>query len=192
MQLTTMHSPTFNSFPIPLPPQYLTSHSIPQSLPFSTTLHVPTHYALSYSQRFTNSSHSPISPFPFKPPVTSSQHQSPCNTPLCTLQQSTFYQFLSPTNISLLIQTPSNIQSAALTMQLPTMHCPAGNPFPIPLTHQYRTSHSIPQYYPVSNIQHVVPYYELSCNQMFPNSSYPQTSPFPFNPPVTSSQQHSP
>jgi len=43
------------------------------------------------------------------------------------------------------IQSPSKIQSAALTMQLPTMHSPAVNCFPIPLTHQYLLSHSIPR-----------------------------------------------
>ena len=82
---------------------------------------------------------------PFNPPVTSSQHHSPCSSPLCTLLQSIVSQFLSPTNISLPIQSPSNIQSAPLTMQLPTMHSHTVNCFPIPLTHQYLPSHSIPQ-----------------------------------------------
>ena len=145
MQLHTMHSPAVNCFPIPLTQQYLPSYSIPQYHPVSTTHHAAPHYALSYSQLFPNSSQTPISPFPFNPPVTSSQHHSPCSSTLCTLLQSTVSQFLSPTNISLPIQSPSNIQSAPLTMQLPTMHSPTVNCFQIPLTHQYLPSHSIPQ-----------------------------------------------
>ena len=145
MQLPTMHSPTGNCFQIPLTHQYLPSHSSPQLNPFSTN-HYETHnYALSYSQQFPNSFHPPISPFPFNPPVTSNQHHSPYSSPLCTLIQSTVSQFLSPTNKSLPIQSPSNIQSAPLTIQLPTMHSPTVNCFPITLTHQYPPSHSLPQ-----------------------------------------------
>jgi len=145
MQLPTMHSPAVNCFPIPLTQQYLPSHSIPPvtssqhhspcSSPLCTLLHSTVSQFLSPTS---------IS-LPIQSPVTSSQHHSPCSSPLCTLIQSTVSQFLSLTNISLPIQSPSNIQSAPLTMQLHTMHSPAVNCFPIPLTHQYLPSHSIPQ-----------------------------------------------
>jgi len=148
MQLPTMHSPAVNRFPIPLTHQYLPSHSIPQQHSVSTTHHAAFHCTISCSQLFPNSSHPPITPFPFNPPVSSSQHHSPCMSPLCSLLHSIVSQFLPRTNISLPIQSPSNIQSAPLAMQLPTMHSPAVNCFPIPLTHHYLPSHSIP-----SNIQ---------------------------------------
>ena len=82
---------------------------------------------------------------PFNSLVTSNQHFSPCNSPLWTLLHSTVSQILSPTNISLPIQSSSNIQSAPLTIQLPNMHSPTVNCFPITLTHQYPPSHSHPQ-----------------------------------------------
>jgi hypothetical protein len=82
MQLTTMHSPAANCFPIPP--------------------HIPSNH-----------------------PVTFSQQHSQCSSPLCTLLQPNASQF--PTHPT---QTPNNIQSAALTMQLPTVHSPTANSFP--------------------------------------------------------------
>jgi hypothetical protein len=49
----------------------------------------------------------------------------------------------APTHLTLLIQSPSNIQSAVLTMQLLTVHSPAVNCFPVPLSHKYLPQHSI-------------------------------------------------
>ena len=49
----------------------------------------------------------------------------------------------APTHLTLLIQSPSNIQSAVLIMNLPTMQSPAVNCFPIPLNHKYLPQHSI-------------------------------------------------
>ena len=170
MQLPTLHSPTVNCFPIPLTHQYLPSHSIPQSYPVSTTHHASPHYAPSCSQLFPNSPLPPISNFPFNPPVTSNQHHSTCSSPLCNLLQSTVSKFLSPNNISLLIQTHSKIQSAALTMQLPTMQFPAVNGFQIPLTHKYPLPIQSP-----SNIQ-LAP-----LTMQLPTMHSPAVNPFPIS-----------
>ena len=143
LQLRSPPIPLYSPLPLCTFQMPHTSNLIPQYHPVSSTHHAAPHYALSSNQLFPNSSHPPISPFPFNPPVTSSQHHSPCSSPLCTLLQSTVSQFLSPTNISLPIQSPSNIQSAPLTIQLPTMHSPAVNCFPIPLSHQYLPQHYI-------------------------------------------------
>jgi len=110
--------------------------------------------------------------------------------PQCTVLQSTVSQFLTPTNIALPIQYHSNIQSAPLNMNFPTMNSPAINCYPILLTHQYLPSHSIPKYHPISSTHHAAPHYELSCNQLLPNSSHTPITPFPFNPQVPSNQQH--
>jgi len=144
MQLPTMNSPAVNSFPIPLTHQYLPSHSTPsniQSAPL--TMQLPTMHDPAVNSFPIPLTHQQLPSHSI--PVTSSQHHSSCSSPQYILLQSTVSQFLSPTNISLPIQSPSNIQSAPLTMQLPTMHSPTVNSFPIPLTHPYLPSHSIPR-----------------------------------------------
>ena len=128
------YDPRVHSLPIN-PPVTSSQHHSPCSSPLCTLLQPTVSQFLSP----TNIS------LPINPPVTSSQHHSTCSSSLCTLLQPTVSHFLSPTNISLPIQSPSNIQSAPLTMQLHTMHSPTFNCFPIPLTHQYLPSHSIPQ-----------------------------------------------
>jgi hypothetical protein len=120
MQLPTMHYPAANCFPIPP--------------------HIPSKHPVTFSHK-----HSPCSPplcnllqptvsqshthDPTNHPVTFSQQHSPCSSSLCTLLQPIVSQ--SRTHP---IQSPSNIQSAAINMQLPTMHSPAANCFPIPPT----------------------------------------------------------
>ena len=143
MQLPTTQSSTVYGFPVPFTQKYLPSNSNPRKPAVKITHHAAPHYAQSYSQQFSNSPQPPISPFTFNPPVTFRQHHTPCSYAICTLLQSTVSQFFSPTNISLPIQSPSNIQSAPLTIQLPTMHSPAVNCFPIPLSHQYLPQHYI-------------------------------------------------
>ena len=49
----------------------------------------------------------------------------------------------APTHLTLPIQSPSNIQSAALLMKLPIMQSPAVNSFPVPLNHKYLPHHPI-------------------------------------------------
>ena len=78
-------------------------------------------------------SSTPVTPIPLYAPL-----------PLCTPQMPT-------THLTHPIQSPSNIQSAPLTMQLTTMHSPALNCFPIPLTHKY-----LPQHYILRHPQFIV------------------------------------
>jgi len=100
-------------------------------------------------------------------------------------------QFVSPNNISLPIQTPSNIQLEPFTMQFPKMHTPTFNSFPILLTHQYLLSHSIPQKLPVSTTHHEAPKHALSYSQLVPISCNRNISHIPYNLTVTSPQHHS-
>ena len=149
-------------------------------------------------------------PFPFNHPLTFSQWHSPCSSPLCTLLQPTishsphtpsnhpvtFSQQHSPYSSALCtplqptgsqsptypIQSPSNIQSEALTMQLPTMHSPAANCFPIPP--------HIPFNHPVTLSQQHSQCSSPICTLLQPTVS--QSPQIPSNLPVTFSQQHSP
>jgi len=145
MQLPTMHSPTVNCSQFLSPTNISLPIQSPSNLQSAPITMQPTHYAHFYNQQFPNTSHPPISPFPFNHLVTSSQHFSPCSSPLCTLLQSTVSQFLSDTNISLPNQSPSNIQSEQVTIQITNMHSPTVICLQILLTQLFLPSHSISQ-----------------------------------------------
>jgi len=63
------------------------------------------------------------------------------------------------------IQSPNNIQKAALIMQLP--FCTL---FQLTVSQYPHTSHSITQEVSDSSTQHAAPHYALSCSQLFPNT----------------------